>query len=122
MPIIIVIGVATLLGFLTGLGVGGGSLLILWLTLIERQSVSVARGINLLFFIPAAVISCLFRKQQGMLDLGKILPAMAAGAASAAVFSLIGTAVQPDALRIPFGLLLTATGIRELFHRERKAR
>ncbi len=122
MPVAIIIGVSTLLGFLTGLGVGGGSLLILWLTLVEGQPLPAARGINLLFFIPAALISCLFRRRQGTLDLGKTWPAMAAGAISAGVFSMIGTAVKPEILRIPFGILLTVTGIRELFYRDRNAR
>ena len=48
--------VATILGFLTGLGVGGGSLLILWLTIVLGMDQATARGINLLFFLPAAVI------------------------------------------------------------------
>ena len=121
-PIAIVLSVSTLLGFLTGLGVGGGSLLILWLTLVEGYSAPAARGINLLFFIPAALISCLFRKGQGALDPAKTWPAMAAGAVSAAVFSLIGTAVKPEMLRIPFGILLTVTGIREICYRDRNAR
>ena len=122
MPVAIIISVSTLLGFLTGLGVGGGSLLILWLTLVEGLPLPVARGINLLFFIPAALISCLFRRQQGTLDLRKTWPAMAAGAISAGVFSMIGTAVKPEILRIPFGILLVVTGIRELFYRDRNAR
>ena len=58
MPLIIILCVSTLLGFLTGLGIGGGSLLILWLTLVENQGIETARGINLLFFLPAALPAC----------------------------------------------------------------
>ena len=50
--------VGTVLGFLTGLGVGGGSLLILWLNIALGMEQSVARGINLLFFLPSALIAC----------------------------------------------------------------
>lgn len=42
--------VSTLLGCLSGLGIGGGSLLILWLTLVLKVDPIVARQINLLFF------------------------------------------------------------------------
>ena len=45
---------ASLLGFLTGLGIGGGSLLILWLTMIVGMDAETARVINLMFFLTAA--------------------------------------------------------------------
>ena len=61
--------VASVLGFLTGLGVGGGSLLILWLTAVLGTEPDTARSLNLLFFLPSAFISCLFRRKQGKLDL-----------------------------------------------------
>ena len=81
--------VGTVLGFLTGLGIGGGSLLILWLTVVLGFSQDTARGINLLFFLPCALTACLFRLKQGKLDLRRCLPAILAGTASAAVFSVI---------------------------------
>ena len=55
---VITLLIAALLGFLAGLGVGGGSLLILWLTLVLHTEPAQARPINLLFFLPAAAISC----------------------------------------------------------------
>ena len=122
MPLITVLFISTLLGFLTGLGVGGGSLLILWLTLAEHQRIEIARSINLLFFLPAALIACLFRHKQGKLNLRRAWPAMAAGAAAAAVFSLISSLLSPEVLQKPFGILLLATGIRELLYRPRNAR
>ena len=41
--------VASILGFLAGLGVGGGSLLILWLTIVLNYPHPQARIVNLLF-------------------------------------------------------------------------
>lgn len=111
-----------MLGFLSGLGVGGGSLLILWLTVVLGFSQDTARGINLLFFLPCALTACLFRLKQGKLDLRRCLPAILAGTASAAVFSVIAGYLDTDVLRKPFGILLLVTGIRELFYRFRKAR
>ena len=122
MPLISVLFISTLLGFLTGLGIGGGSLLILWLTLTEHQSIEIARRINLLFFLPAALIACLFRRKQGKLNLRRAWPAMAAGAAAAAGFSLVSSLLSPEVLQKPFGILLLATGIRELLYRPRNAR
>ena len=119
-PIAIIIGCA--LGFLAGLGVGGGSLLILWLTLILGLDHTAARGINLLFFIPTAVIASLFRWKQGSLQLAKILPAVIGGCIAASLFTIVSKHVQPEFIRTLFGLLLIVTGIRELFYRPRKAK
>ena len=115
LPVALIVG--TLLGFLTGLGVGGGSLLILWLTLVLEMPQTAARGINLLFFLPSAAISCYLRWKQGSVTLKKILPAIFAGCAAAAVLSLISTRIDLEILRKLFGVLLLATGIRELCYR-----
>lgn len=119
-PVTIIIGI--IMGILAGLGVGGGSILILWLTLVLNMPASTAKGINLLFFLPAALISCVIRWRQGKLTFRKVLPAMVAGVVSALLFSWIGNRISTQALRIPFGILLLFTGIRELFYRPRKAR
>ena len=72
LPVALIVG--TVLGFLTGLGVGGGSLLILWLTLVLEMPQTAARGINLLFFLPSAMIACYLRWKQGAVTLRKVLP------------------------------------------------
>lgn len=105
------------LGFLSGIGVGGGSLLMLWLTLVLNMPHPTARSINLLFFIPSALIASLFRHKQGTLDLRKLLPAIIAGCASAGFFSVIGKNADTDLIQKIFGILLILTGIRELFYK-----
>lgn len=120
LPIAVSVGV--ILGFLSGLGVGGGSLLILWLTLILHMDRESARSINLMFFIPSAVIATIFRWHQGSVRFRKILPAVVAGCISAAVFSFISKYADISLLKKLFGILLVFTGMRELFYRERAAR
>lgn len=109
--------VAIVLGFLAGIGVGGGSLLILWLTMVVGMPYPQTRILNLLFFLPAAVIACLFKKKQGELPLKKILPAVIAGAVAAGLFSFIGYFLDVRILQGLFGALLVLTGIRELFYK-----
>ena len=116
----IVIAVSTVLGFLAGIGVGGGSLLILWLTLVIGVEHGQARFINLLFFLPSALIACLFRWKQGSLEIRKILPAVLAGCVSAAVGSWFSYHLDTELLKKLFGGLLILTGIRELMYRSRK--
>lgn len=119
-PVAILAG--TILGYLAGLGIGGGSLLVLWLTLVVQLSQSTARAINLLFFIPTACTVCLFRWKQGALDIPKILPAIIAGCCAAALLSWISTQLDVEKLKKLFALLLLITGIREIFYRPRKAK
>ena len=114
--------VGAVLGFLSGLGVGGGSLLILWLTLMQAVDPTVARGINLLFFLPCALIAAIFRWKQGSLPLKKIYPAILTGCASALVFSAVGTRLNTAILKKLFGGLLMITGIREFFYKPNRKR
>lgn len=119
-PVAIIAGAA--LGFLSGLGIGGGSLLILWLTLVLQMPHTLAGTVNLMFFLPSAVIACLFRFKQGKLDLKRALPALLAGCAGAAIFSALQSQMDTEILRKSFGFLLLLTGLRELFYRPRNAK
>ena len=109
--------VGSLLGFLAGLGVGGGSLLMLWLTLILQFDYSTAKVLNLLFFLPTAAISSVFRWKQGALDFHKILPGIIAGCLSAAAFAFLGQRITVDLVKKGFGVLLLLTGIKELLYK-----
>lgn len=119
-PVCILVGI--ILGFLSGLGVGGGSLLMLWLTVVLNMEHPVARSINLMFFIPSAIIASVFRWKQGALNFKKVLPAIITGCIAAACFSFLSTELDVSALKKLFGILLLITGLRELLYRPRKAR
>lgn len=115
-PVALIIG--TVLGFLSGLGIGGGSLLMLWLTIVLGVDHRIARGINLLFFLPSASVACVFRWKQGCVKPKNILPAMITGCAAAAICSWIGTMLNLELLKKLFGGLLIITGLRELLYRK----
>lgn len=112
---------SSVLGFLSGIGVGGGSLLILWLTIVNGMPYQTARIINLLFFLPAAMISSLFRWKDGTLDKTVIFPAIVSGCISSAIFSWIALHLDASVFQNFFGVLLVFTGIRELAWKPKKA-
>ena len=116
----VALGVSVVLGFLAGLGVGGGSLLVLWLTLIVGIDHPQARVINLMFFIPAAIISSVFRWKQGSLNFKKVIPAILAGCIAAAGFSWLTRCLELEILKKLFGGLLLIAGIRELLYKEKQ--
>ena len=101
---------------------GGGSLLMLWLTLVLHMDYDAARIINLLFFIPTAVIASFFRWRQGVLKLKEILPAVLWGCGTAAICAFLGQRADLSLLKKLFGGLLLLTGLRELFYRARNAK
>ena len=118
MVVSVIVGIA--LGFLAGLGIGGGSLLILWLTFVMHLDPQTARGINLLFFLPSALAAILFRRMQRAVDFRKILPAILSGCAAALILSWLGSDMDLALLKKLFGGLLILSGLRELFYKERK--
>jgi len=120
LPVILII--STALGFLAGIGVGGGSLLIIYLTLVLGMDHPQARLINLLFFLPSAIIACFFRWKQGKLDFKKVLPAIITGCIAAGICSFISSTMDIGLLKKLFGGLLILTGIRELMYKPRKQR
>ena len=114
--------VGIVLGFLSGLGTGGGSLLILWLTFVIGTDPAVARSINLLFYIPSALIACLFQIKRGGFPIRKVAPAIITGCVCAGLFSFVHTFLDIQIIRKIFGGLLIFIGIRELLYRPRKAK
>ena len=108
----ILVGAA--LGFLSGLGVGGGSLLLLWLTVVMGRSQDIARAMNLLFFLPCALIATVFRWKQARLPLPVAHPAVLGGLLGAALGCLLGPQINAELLKKAFGVLFIITAIREL--------
>ena len=119
-PVSLIVG--TVLGFLSGLGVGGGSLLILWLTMVLGIGQAAARTVNLLFFLPAAAVACVFRWKQGTISLKKMLPAITAGCIGAFIGTRFSSMAEPVLLKKLFGTLLILTAIRELSYGKQRSR
>ena len=118
LPVVFLVG--SVLGFLAGLGIGGGSLLILWLTMVLEVAQPAARSINLLFFLPSAAIASFFRWKQGCIQWKQLFPAILCGCAAAAVFSWVSVFMDLNLMKKLFGGLLIFTGLRELFYRPQK--
>ena len=106
--------VGAVLGFLSGLGVGGGSLLLLWLTLVMGQDQNTARAMNLLVFLPCALTATAFRWKQSRFPLRTVLPAILGGLAGAALGNTLAPLLNAALLKKAFGLLFIVTAIREL--------
>ena len=70
-------------GILSAFGIGGGSLLLIYLTSFAALDQHQAQGINLLYFLPAAAAALPAHHKNGLLEKKAILPAILAGLAAA---------------------------------------
>lgn len=114
MSFLLTLLLSLVLGILSGLGVGGGSLLIIWLTLVCKIDYPTAKYMNLLFFLPPALIATVIRITQKKLSFRQVIPAVVAGGVAAAFFTVLSSSWDTGLLRKLFGGLLLCASIREL--------
>lgn len=110
----------TVTGVLSGFGVGGGTLLLIYMTAFAGLEQHLAQGINLLYFLPTAATALPSHVKNGFIDKKTALPAIGAGLAGTAVAAWAATALDVALLRRLFGVYLLYIGIRELFRRSEK--
>lgn len=109
-------GAAT--GVLSGFGVGGGSLLLIYMTSFAGVPQTLAQGVNLLYFLPTAATALPSHLKNGYVEKKALVPAIAAGLVCSALTAWAATALDVDILRRCFGGFLILIGLRELFRKE----
>ena len=107
-------------GVLSGFGVGGGTLLLIYMTAFTGLDQRLAQGINLLYFLPTAATARPSHFKNGFIDKKTALPAIGTGLAGTAVAAWAATALDVALLRRFFGAYLLYIGIRELFRKAEK--
>ena len=109
-----------LCGILSGFGIGGGSLLMVWMTAVLSMEQQTAQGINLLYFLPTAAAALLFHVKNKAIQWRTVIPAALCGCAAAVGGALLSGLVDTELLRRFFGFFLLAVGVRELlqFHKK----
>ena len=91
-------------GVLSGFGIGGGSLLMVWMTAVLSMDQKAAQGVNLLYFLPCAACALIFHIKNRQIVWRAVWPASAAGAVCAV-----------ETLRKLFGGFLILVGLSEVF-------
>ena len=103
------VGFAT--GILSAWGVGGGTLLLLCMTLLLGVDQRTAQTINLLYFLPTAGMGLLSHGKSGLLEKPVLRSAIPAGLTAAALAAWLSFSVDTELLRRPFGVYLLAAGV-----------
>lgn len=106
-------------GVFSGLGVGGGTLLMVWMTAVMGIAQTTAQGINLLYFLPTAACALLFHIKNRLICWRVVIPAAIIGSLFAAGAAFLATMIDTALLRKLFGGFLLIVGLSELFFRQR---
>ena len=106
-------GAAT--GILSGFGIGGGTLLLIYMTTLGGVDQQLAQGINLLYVLPTAATALPSHIKNGYIHKKTAIPAIIAGMAGTGVAAWAATALDVDILRRFFGAYLLYIGIKEIF-------
>ena len=106
--------VGTAVAVLSGMGVGSGGLLVVYLTLAAGISQAPAQALNLFFFLFAASASTAVNIRRRYIAWGCVILLGLGGAVGAIAGSAIAAVTKPRVLRMLFGIMLTVTGARGL--------
>ena len=119
MDIILLVAIGILSGIISGMGIGGGAILIPALTIFFGQSQHAAQNINLIYFIPTAAFAVFTHKRNGLIE-KQILPKIILGGLFGAIIgSVIAINLSSNILKQIFAVFLLIAGVAELFKKER---
>lgn len=102
-------------GALGAMGVGGGGILLLYLTAFGGKEQLAAQGINLLFFIPIALTAVLVHIKSSFIKWKTALVSTAFGIPGVLLGFYIAGSIDESLLRTAFAVFLLVLGLRELF-------
>ncbi|MBR5515632.1 MAG: sulfite exporter TauE/SafE family protein [Clostridia bacterium] len=111
---------ATLIGILAGLGVGGGGLLVIYLTLVTGMEQLNAQGINLCFFLFCSTAAMFIHFKKRRINIKQTLSLSIVGIAGSVIGSYISHNTNPYLLKKLFGALLIISGITVLFTKKKR--
>ncbi len=109
-----------LAGILGGMGMGGGTLLIPLLSIFYAVSQHVAQAVNLISFIPMAVVALIIHIKKKMVNFDKILFFIIPGVATCIAGCFLAKAMSGDLLKRFFGGFLLALSVFQFFVEIRK--
>ena len=98
-------------GVISGMGLGGGTIMIPALTIFLGIPQTVAQGINLLAFIPTAIVAIIIHSKNGFIRTKDILWIILPGVLFSVVGASITNYIPRNIVRIIFGVFLIAIAI-----------
>jgi len=114
--ILFIIGLIS--GIIGGMGIGGGTILIPSLIFFTELNQKEAQGINLIVFIPVAIVALIVHFKEGNIETKVSKWLILGGVFGAILGSLLAMKIKANSLKTCFGIFLLFIGIYELLKKE----
>lgn len=102
-------------GIVSGTGMGGGTILILLLSIFVGTDQHVAQATNLVFFVPTAIAAILISLKKKKIDLKVGVVIIITGIVGATIGAIISSKMNVNLLRKIFGIFLIFIAIYEIY-------
>lgn len=102
-------------GAITGTGMGGGTILILVLSVFMGINQHTAQGANLIFFIPTSIIAIIVSIKDKLIKWQIAIPIAVAGTISAIIGAKISANLEKNVLKKYFGIFLACIALYEIY-------
>ena len=100
-------------GILGGMGMGGGTLLIPLLTIFLNMQQKLAQGINLIAFLPMAIVAIIIHLKNKLVSFKQIVWIIIPGIISCVAFSFFASSLNNNVLKFLFGNFLILIAVYE---------
>ena len=102
-------------GIVTGIGMGGGTILILLLSIIWKYDQHIAQATNLIFFIPTSIISIIVNLKEKNINIKLAVILSVSGIIGAIIGAYIGINIDVNKLKKCFAMFLIIIAIHEVY-------
>ena len=102
-------------GFVSGMGMGGGTILILCLSMFIGIEQHIAQATNLVFFIPTSIIAIITNIKQKYIDFKVAIPVIISGILGAIIRAIYSNKTDVKSLKKYFGIFLALIAIWEIY-------
>ncbi len=102
-------------GIISGMGIGGGTVLIPALTILIGIEQKTAQAINLIYFVPTAAIALMNHCKNDRVEKNVVLKLVIPGLIFAGIGSFIAMGVNSGLLKKCFGYFLGIMGCMEIY-------
>ena len=109
-------------GVVAGMGMGGGTLLIPFLTLLLLIPQKIAQITNLLAFLPMAIVTICIYKRKKMIDFSRSWIIIVSACATSAIGSLLMNEASSKLLKVCFGFFIMTIGVFGFIQMRQRAR
>lgn len=101
-------------GIISGMGIGGGTILIPALTMFLNVGQHIAQGVNLLYFLPTSIVALCIHKKNNVISFKTAIPVILFGIIGSALGAFTAIKLEATLLRRLFGIFLLIMGIYEI--------